>query len=456
MTLSLGMSAQDVVPNAMHIKFHDKATAKPTTISKESPEGTVGMLHGREAMVVSLGSGIGYVAIATSNIGADASNGYRGTYFNNDNYDDPKVNGLTDGWHIPTYNEMQAIINRLGWTTNMTGPWAGVKNGAEVYFASGSLLFPCTGRMGTDSYNNNVLCWCERVGQYPQMFMYNEYVKRINTIYGDEEWGVPIRPICALPEQLEMTAPAETEHYLEVSKMTRTDDANNVILTVAGKSVTYPIDMIDEITFFEGTPSVQIATTQDPSRAGKYYSTFYSSLEAYSIPDDVTAYTATLEGEKVKLNEMKDDILPRGQAVVLYSDSPSDIVMESLSQNAGTLSKDNKLEGVDVSTKQGKDKYYTLTYGEKNIGFYKLDSKEMLAPNEAFIQLPNYESITVLPVDMPLDIATDLDDMPDFMLLSGDQQRIYSVSGIQVGTLEDISKLAPGIYIVNGRKFVKK
>lgn len=54
------------------------------------------------------------------------------------------------------------------------------------------------------------------------------------------------------------------------------------------------------------------------------------------------------------------------------------------------------------------------------------------------------------------DIATDLDEMPGITLLTVEQQKIYSLDGIQVGTLDNVSKLAPGVYIMNGRKFVKK
>ncbi|MDO4823742.1 MAG: leucine-rich repeat domain-containing protein, partial [Bacteroidales bacterium] len=68
--------------------------------------------NGREAMVVDLGGSIGKVAVATRNLGATDVNDY-GTSFSAEDALDPDKNGLTDGWYVPSMEELVALSENL-------------------------------------------------------------------------------------------------------------------------------------------------------------------------------------------------------------------------------------------------------------------------------------------------------------------------------------------------------
>lgn len=76
-------------------------------LTKDSPEGTIGVIEGREAMVVDLGGTIGKVAIATKNIGASSATA-AGSYYN---FVGAKAALVTSGgWYVPSKDELTALI----------------------------------------------------------------------------------------------------------------------------------------------------------------------------------------------------------------------------------------------------------------------------------------------------------------------------------------------------------
>lgn len=88
------------------------STTMAETLTAESEVGTIGTLDGREAMVVDLGGSIGKVAVATRNVGATDVNDY-GTSFSAEDALDPDKNGLTDGWYVPSMEELVALSENL-------------------------------------------------------------------------------------------------------------------------------------------------------------------------------------------------------------------------------------------------------------------------------------------------------------------------------------------------------
>ena len=96
------------------------STAMAETLTAESAVGTIGTLNGREAMVVDLGGSIGKVAIATMNLGATDVNDY-GTQFSSEADFDPASLNLTDGWYVPTIEELSALKDRLQPSSDNTG-----------------------------------------------------------------------------------------------------------------------------------------------------------------------------------------------------------------------------------------------------------------------------------------------------------------------------------------------
>ncbi|MCQ2198044.1 MAG: hypothetical protein MJZ60_11040, partial [Bacteroidaceae bacterium] len=92
------------------------------TITASSPVGTIGMLDGREGIVVDFGGSIGKVVVATMNVGAtsvdyataaDNATCY-GVQYNAQDASDPSKMGLADGWRAPKQAELKALYELSG------------------------------------------------------------------------------------------------------------------------------------------------------------------------------------------------------------------------------------------------------------------------------------------------------------------------------------------------------
>lgn len=77
----------------------------------DSPVGTVGMLEGRECVVVDLGDGIGKMAVATKNVGASSETAY-GNFITWDAAIQAQDNdSWGKGWRMPTIKELRAFMS---------------------------------------------------------------------------------------------------------------------------------------------------------------------------------------------------------------------------------------------------------------------------------------------------------------------------------------------------------
>ena len=237
---------------------------------------------------------------------------------------------------------------------------------------------------------------------------------------------------------------------VESAHITFSDDGEQMSFTVNGATVTYNLDNVSGMSHFNGTPSVSLHANQDPdANSPNFYTTFYSGLEAYTLPEGVKAYTAEVDGETIVLKCIEDDVLPQGEAVLLYSNELQDgnWTMETADPSATTKSTSNQFEGVDVATEQDAASYYMLSYGQQKLGFYKMNSSTLLAANKAFI----VQSTAAPAKAMRMVFAEDVDG---FERISNDSANsptgIYTVGGIH------LSKLQKGINIVNGKKVIVK
>lgn len=158
------------------------------SLTTNSPEGTVGMLNGREAIVFDFGSKAGKKAIATMNVGATAvtGDGSIGTLFTCAEASDPEKTGLKDGWKsLDDLDVDAALIQREHHVS---------EDGTGLYYPiSGSdnvLFFPFNTGNSTFRY------WlkCSDVGGTTL-----EYSSILLPSYasGDDKCG--LRPICDLP-----------------------------------------------------------------------------------------------------------------------------------------------------------------------------------------------------------------------------------------------------------------
>ncbi len=180
------------------------------------------------------------------------------------------------------------------------------------------------------------------------------------------------------------STPIETEHYLNATKFNFTDDGD-IILTVNGESVTYDKGMIDKFTLSNGTPGVKLSANEDPDNKGTYYSTFYSRLESYAVPEGFTAYRGEIsdDGTKLTLTSVEDDVMSRGEGYILRGTASSGNM--NVTENADGGSTGNVLLGTDVATTLSTNDY-ALSLGQYGVGFYLWNGKSIGA-NKAYLTL---------------------------------------------------------------------
>lgn len=141
----------------------------PTSLTKAHPVGTIGMLDGREAIVVDLGPEGGKVAVALKNEGASSAS-EAGTY-----YTWTEANALTvsGGWYLPSqleyarmnsYNTHQIETDESDNKIGISWSWTFGTHTNKLYLPFGGYYLPSTtsnegvhaGYYWTSSKNNNI------------------------------------------------------------------------------------------------------------------------------------------------------------------------------------------------------------------------------------------------------------------------------------------------------------
>ena len=108
--------------------YYTASVTLTSVITKDSPVGQVGMLDGREGIVIQphyfTKAGIFHtgtkVVVATMNVGATTPEEY-GDYFFYDDAIDPAKTGLSDGWRLPTKEEVDDLAAVVQRTTYQVG-----------------------------------------------------------------------------------------------------------------------------------------------------------------------------------------------------------------------------------------------------------------------------------------------------------------------------------------------
>lgn len=248
--------------------------------------------------------------------------------------------------------------------------------------------------------------------------------------------------------------PIETEHALETVSLTFGEDGESINFCVNGKSVTYPFSLVSGIAAVKAEPKVTLHPNENPDNQGHFYTTFYSGLEAYTLPEGVEAYTGVLEeeGEEVstiRLVAVEGDILPRGEAVVLHTQSAGDIEMK-VSTIGREPCEDNVFEGYDVCSAQPEDsKHYMFSYGQHSLAFYKMAATMPLPANKALIS----KSTTSPTKAYRLQWTNENNEATAIDKLAESTEHgtvIYNIAG------QRLSRMQKGVNIVNGKKLIVK
>lgn len=204
------------------------------------------------------------------------------------------------------------------------------------------------------------------------------------------------------------------------------------------------------------TVSVAAATTD-----GEYnYATLYYSDKNLSVPAGIKAYTATVAGGELMLNEISG-VIPAGTAVVLKTDAKltetTDFQFTEVAE-AAVVEADNMLKGSDeAATISGEgSKYYMLSLNgsseENSVGFYfdkgsNGGTQLKNGAHKAYLAVPDSES-AVKGYTFRSDDATGIRCLT--VSETSDANKIYDLQGRRVVSPEN------GIYIVNGKKIVVK
>ena len=172
-----------------------------------------------------------------------------------------------------------------------------------------------------------------------------------------------------------------------------------------------------------------------------YWATYYNSKVGSVADASTTVYTAELNSEKTSmaLTEVVDKVIPAGNAVILKSSIPT----IALTHNAatGTLA-NNSLLGVDEEQATTGLAPYTLAAEGGTLGFYHYTGST-LAAHKAYLDLSG-SGARVIPFSNAETTGISAAKAAD------GQQVYYNLNG------QRVEQPQRGLYIVNGKKVIKK
>lgn len=178
----------------------------------------------------------------------------------------------------------------------------------------------------------------------------------------------------------------------------------------------------------------------------------FSSAHAWTLPLGLTAATATVEGDILKLHERytANAVIPAATGVVLIGES-GDYILTQPEEDEGLKDESNILKPLLTNTTitaEDNHKLYILANDPVHgLGFYYQgatnDGTHISKIGErAYLQLAESKNINSLKIELPS--TTSISIIP----VSKHSESIYTLQGIKTGT----THLPTGIYIVNGKK----
>lgn len=236
---------------------------------------------------------------------------------------------------------------------------------------------------------------------------------------------------------------------LKLDGTTYTTDANNLYTFIAKANTTYTLAKGDTmnlfLVIFTPAQDMNLTAKEDPMNAGAYYATFFSSLSAYTLPADVTAYIATMDadGQSITLHAIDGDVVPKSEAVLIKASNAS--VTLTKSDSDASKSQDNVFEGADLETAQaaGKDYYVLSGNATHGVGFYHLAAGNKLGANKAFIAV---DASSASPARLNFSFEGEGAESLPAIEQNPDTEVIYGLDG------QRRSAQQKGFSIVNGKK----
>ena len=179
---------------------------------------------------------------------------------------------------------------------------------------------------------------------------------------------------------------------------------------------------------------------------GNYWWTYYTDVRNVKANENTTVYTAKLsaDGTKVELNEVTDKIVPRGQVVILKSTVGEPLLYTITGEYTGTFPA-NDLQGTqrEISKSDVEGTVYTLAAENDELGFYRYTG-ETLGARKAYL------------------VTEGGSGARSISIAGNEQTGISSVAGQSAESIafdlqgRRVSEPQKGLYIVNGKKMVKR
>ena len=195
-------------------------------------------------------------------------------------------------------------------------------------------------------------------------------------------------------------------------------------------------------------PTTQTLTAKQVG--DKYWTTFYGGGVGYAIDNDAyaCAYTATLDEGTLTLHKL-GKVIPAGTAVIIVSSEAT--VNMALSTDEAEYTVENSLRGVSLSTELsviGNGTFYVMGNANGHFGFHEYKGTNMAA-HKAFLfvedESNNWASNSI---DLSFDEeTTSIDHSP--LNVQRSTFNVYDLQGRKV------ANPTKGLYIVNGKKYIK-
>lgn len=204
-----------------------------------------------------------------------------------------------------------------------------------------------------------------------------------------------------------------------------------------------PTDWSDMATF---TTTDVFNLTANEGATGEYWATFYSDAGNYQASSGTKVFAVNLTDTDIKMTEITDGIVNKGKGVVLKNTTTSSITMTPTATDSEGDYSGNSLTGTMTSI-TNPNPGHTYVLGKKDgtgVGFYKLSDSGTIGANKAYLTYSGTLAREFFLFDEATGISATLMNNEE---VNGE---VYDLQGRRV------SQPAKGLYIVNGKKYIKK
>ena len=173
-----------------------------------------------------------------------------------------------------------------------------------------------------------------------------------------------------------------------------------------------------------------------------YWSTFYSDKANYQASEGTQVFKVNLDGTALTMTEVENRIVTKEQGVVLKSNTDN-ITMAVTKESSSDDYSGNSLRGTGVSIINPGGAYVLNCVEPGGVGFYKLSSTGTIKENKAYLY---YDGSSAAREFFGFAETTGI----ELNKVEANEDKMYDLQG------RHVTNPVNGIYIVNGKKVIKK